>query len=169
MSLQMQMNTSLSQRQEMKLAPRMIQAMKILQLASMALEEHIQLELVKNPVLEEVDRSAPTDEEDAQPVDEKTPDPDGPLVIDDNHPELDFNRLEAINRDWEDHFNEEHRPSRAGIEEEGDRKHDAMQNMPARAPTLQDHLIEQLTFLDVDPEEHELLRYVISHIADNGL
>ena len=87
----------------------------------------------------------------------------------DENTELDFNRLDAMNRDWEDHFNEEHRPSRAGMEEEGDRKHDAMQNMPSRPPSLQDHLIEQLTFLDVAPEQHDLLRYVISHIADNGL
>src|SRR5262249_24515293 len=59
-------------------------------------------------------------------------------------------------------------PSRSGMDEESDRKHDAMQNMPDRPPSLQDHLTEQLSFLDVDPEQHELLRYVISHIADNG-
>src|SRR5262249_18509418 len=96
------------------------------------------------------------------------PNPDGPLVIDENA-ERDFNRLEEINRDWEDHFNEDHRPSHAAIEEAGDRKHDAMQNMPSRPPSLHDHLLEQLTFLDVEPQEYELLRYVISHIADNGL
>ena len=61
MSMQMQMNTTLSQRQEMKLAPRMIQAMKILQLPAMALEEQIELELEKNPLLERVDPTAPVE------------------------------------------------------------------------------------------------------------
>lgn len=167
--MQMQMNAHLSQRQEMKLAPRMIQAMKILQLPAMALEEQIALELEKNPLLERVDPAAPPDEEETPAVEEKEPNPDGPLVIDENHAERDFNRLEEINRDWEDHFNEDHRPSHAAIEEAGDRKHDAMQNMPSRPPSLHDHLLEQITFLDVEPEEYELLRYVISHIADNGL
>jgi len=63
MSLQMQMNTTLNQRMEMKLAPRMIQAMKILQLPAMALEEHINLEIEKNPLLEKVDNSAPDDDD----------------------------------------------------------------------------------------------------------
>jgi len=168
--MQMQMTTSLSQRQEMRLAPRMIQAMKILQLPVMDLQERINEELENNLALEKVEPGEGDEAgEEEEPKAEETPepDPDGPLVIDE-HTEVDFNRLEALNRDWEDHFNEEHRPSRNGVAEEADRKHDAMQNMPARPPSLQEHLTEQISFLDVDPEQHELIRYVISHIADNG-
>jgi RNA polymerase sigma-54 factor len=169
--MQMQMNTSLSQRLEQKmiLAPRMIQSMEILQLPILALQERVEQELLENPVLERVEPAETPEEEDEEKAaaEETAPDPDGPLVIDEDN-ELDFNRLEALNREWDDHFNEEHRPSRNGMDEESDRKHDAMQNMPDRPPSLQDHLTEQLSFLDVDHEQHELLRYVISHIADNG-
>ena len=74
----------------------------------------------------------------------------GELVIDENGDnELDFDRLEALSKDWEDHFNEEHRPSRNGMDEEGDKKHDAMQNMASRPQSLQDYLNDQLSFLDV--------------------
>jgi RNA polymerase sigma-54 factor len=164
----MSMNMQTVQRQEMRLAPRMIQAMKILQLPIMELQERVEQELEENPVLERTDTAdTPAVEEDGVQAEEKELDPDGPLVIDDDN-ELDFNRLEALNKDWEDHFNEEHRPSRSGMEEEGDRKHDAMQNMPSRPPSLHDHLIEQVSFLDVDPDQFELMRYIISHIADNG-
>ena len=38
--------------QQMKLSPRMIQSMEILQLAAMALEQRIEQELEENPVLE---------------------------------------------------------------------------------------------------------------------
>ena len=38
--------------QQMKLAPRMIQSMEILQMASLALEERIEQELASNPTLE---------------------------------------------------------------------------------------------------------------------
>ena len=50
----MRFDTSMQVRleQRMKLAPRMIQSMEILQLPLMALEERIQQELVSNPVLE---------------------------------------------------------------------------------------------------------------------
>src|SRR5262249_1647560 len=138
------------------------------QLPIMELQERVEQELEENPVLEREDGGdvAVLEEDGVQP-EEKEVDPDGPLVMDEDN-QLDFNRLEALNKDWEDHFNEEHRPSRTGIEEEGDRKHDAMQNKPSRPPTLHDHLIEQVSFLDVEPEQFALLRYVISHVADNG-
>ncbi|HLW67236.1 MAG TPA: RNA polymerase factor sigma-54 [Gemmataceae bacterium] len=166
-SISMQLNQRMEQR--MLLSPRMIQSMEILQLPILALEERISQEMEENPVLELLEKAkneTPEAEEDKQ-AEEKEIDPDGPLVIEEDG-ELDFNRLEALNKDWEDHFNEEHRPSRNGVEEESDRKHDAMQNMPAPAPTLQDHLLEQISFLDVDPEQHELLEYLISHLDDNG-
>ena len=136
----MRLDTHLSQRmdQRMILAPRMIQSMEILQLPIMALQERIQQELQENPVLELKD--APGDE---QTTEEETPapaatepdatNPEKELVIDETgNKESDFDRLEAFDRDWEDRYAEEHRPSRNGMDEEGDKKHDAMQNMPSR-------------------------------------
>ena len=95
-------------------------------------------------------------------------DPEQELVIDEKDTELDFDRLEAIGRDWEDHFNEEHRHSRNGQDEEDDKKHDAMQNMPSRPQSLHDYLTDQLTFLEITPAQMELLRFLITHIDDRG-
>jgi RNA polymerase sigma-54 factor len=163
--------------QTMILAPRMIQSMEILQLPIMALQERIQQELQENPVLEQRDTTedAPAAEledfnADAAVPGDETRDPGaGELVIDESGSnELDFDRLEALSKDWEDHFNEEHRPSRSGIDEEGDKKHDAMQNMASRPQSLQDYLSDQLSFLDLPAEQARLVRYVITHIDDNG-
>jgi RNA polymerase sigma-54 factor len=170
----MRLDTSMSQRMEQKmiLAPRMIQSMEILQLPIMALQERIQQELQENPVLEL--KEAPAEgEEEAEPVaaveTTDVTDPQKELVIDDQGDnEIDFDRLEAISRDWEDHFNEEHRPSRNGLDEEGDKKHDAMQNMASRPQSLQDYLGDQLSFLDATPEQMRLVRYLITHIDDKG-
>lgn len=163
------MSLNLGQRQEMqlRLAPKMIQSMEILQLPIMALQERIEQELEENPVLERAELLDGVEEEPA-PAEEPDFSPEAPLVIDEQHEELDFKRLEELNRDWDNHFNEEHRPSRNLIDEESDRKHDAMQNMPSPPPSLQEHLDEQLSYLDIEPEQLELLRYVISHIDDNG-
>jgi RNA polymerase sigma-54 factor len=159
--------------QRLILAPRMIQSMEILQLPIMALQERIQQELQENPVLELLEASDENSADpDFQPVaveEVPTVNSNEELSIDENGTnEKDFERLETLNRDWEDHFNEEHRPSRNGIDEEGDRKHDAMQNMESRPQSLQDYLEEQLPFLEVTPEQRELIEYLIANLNENG-
>jgi len=176
----MRLDTSMSQRMEQKmiLAPRMIQSMEILQLAVMALQERIEHELQENPVLE-LKEDNPEENalpaEDIEGAGEPEPDlaeagnPEKELVIDDKGDnEQDFDRLMAINEDWADHFNEEHRTSSNRVDEETDKKHDAMVNMASRPQSLQDYLSDQLAFLDVGPEDLELLRYLISHIDERG-
>src|SRR3954469_19946904 len=162
--------------QKMILAPRMIQSMEILQLPIMALQERIQQELQENPVLELKDtEDGPTAEgEDpeapAAPAEDDNHDPGKEeLVIDETGAnELDFDRLEALSKDWEDHFNEEHRPSRNGMDEEGDKKHDAMQNMASRPQSLQDYLDAQIAFMDGTPEQLKLIRYLAARIDESG-
>jgi len=173
----MRLDTTMNQRmvQTMHLAPRMIQSMEILQLPIMALQERIQQELQENPVLELKESSdEPAADADGleleSPAVDDTRDPgDAELIIDDTGGnELDFDRLEALSRDWGDVLNEEHRPSRSGLDEEGDKKHDAMQNMASRPQSLQEYLNEQLSFLELNAEQGELARYLITHIDDNG-
>lgn len=178
----MRLDTSMHQRLEQKmiLAPRMIQSMEILQLPVMALQERIEHELGENPVLElkepgtdqdeaggELDGEefTPTNGEEVVPV----VDPEKELVIDDKGDnEQDFDRLMAINEDWSDHFNEEHRPSSNRISEENDKKHDAMTNMASRPQSLQDYLDDQLAFVDAPEEQLSLVRHVIAHINRVG-
>ncbi len=162
--------------QTMHLAPRMIQSMEILQLPIMALQERIQQELQENPVLElkeSSDEPAAAESDgldvDNSVVDDSRDPGDAELIIDDKGGnELDFDRLEALSRDWGDVLNEEHRPSRSGMDEEGDKKHDAMQNMASRPQSLQEYLNEQLSFLELNSELADIARYLVTHIDDNG-
>src|SRR5437660_9944839 len=111
----MGMGMQQTMRPEMKLylAPRMIQSMEILQLPIMALQEKIQQELQENPVLElkenaEEAGDAPAGEGDREDVEaapaleDDSRDPGaGELVIDETGSnELDFDRLDALSRDW---------------------------------------------------------------------
>jgi len=172
----MRIDTTMVQRmdQRMILAPRMIQSMEILQLPIMALQERIEQELQENPILELKEQSSEESASETEPevieAGEETDatNPEKELVIDDaGDNELDFDRLEALSRDW-DSFNEDHRPSRNGLDEEGDRKHDAMQNMPSRPQSLQDYLGNQLAFLDTTQDQARLIRFLITHIDKNG-
>jgi RNA polymerase sigma-54 factor len=168
----MRLETGMQQRldQRMILAPRMIQSMEILQLPIMALTERIQQELQDNPVLELKDTTedGAAAEAETPPADEKDPGSEELVIDEAGDNELDFDRLEALSKDWEDHFNEEHRPSRNSMDDEIDKKHDAMQNMASRPQSLQDYLNDQLSFIDIEPKQLKLIRYVIANIDDNG-
>lgn len=153
------MNVGMRQIQEQKITLRMIQSMEILQMPTTALVEKVQAELQENPFLEVREKQA------EGPVADHNP--DGILKHDNSGP-LEFNRLEEINKDWGDHFNADHRPSRGALEEMSDRKFDAMQNAADHEPSLQDHLAEQLGYLELDERLRELAEFVISHLDDNG-
>jgi RNA polymerase sigma-54 factor len=141
----------------LRMAPRMIQSMEILQLPLMALQERIDQELIENPVLVDLRDSSTaepteTDEAPAPPEPEpEEPEPDDPMEI-----------------DWAETYGEGHRPSRAALSEEADRKHDAMQNMASRPRSLQDELTDQLSFLDCEPTVHALAEYIINNLDERG-
>ena len=151
----MRLEISQHMRQDMRqrMTPRMIQSMEILQLPAMALQERIEQELIENPILElrepVVDDAETADDPPAAPV-ETEPEADG------------------FSDDWDDSYAENHRPSRAAMGEEADRKHDAMQNMASRPPSLHDYLSEQLVFHDVDETIEALAESIIQNIDDRG-
>lgn len=154
----MRLDTSQQMRTDMRLrmAPRMIQSMEILQLPLMALQERIDQELSENPVLVDL-REAPAPEADP----EETPAPSA------SEEEATSSEYDAGD-DWAESFGETHRLSRAALSEEADRKHDAMQNMASRPRSLHDDLADQLAFLDPEPAIRALAEYIIYNLDDNG-
>lgn len=163
--MRMGFDLQIKQDQRQIIAPRMIQSMEILQLPILALQKKIQQELEENPFLMEVQGKVAETDEDADP--EPDFNPDAPLKHDETG-DIEFARMDEINRDWGDHFNEEHRPSRATLEEQSDKKLDAMQNIASAPQSLQEYLTEQLTLMDLTPEQWEAAEYVITHLDDNG-
>ncbi len=156
--------------QKQILAPRMIQSMEILQLPILALEERIAQELQENPILEmqEEDPDLPSEEAEAERPDAPT-DEERELVIDETtNNERDFERLLKMDEEWTDHFEEHSRPSRNRIDEEGERRHDAMANMTARAQTLQDYLHDQLAWFALAPALRAMADRIIYNLSPNG-
>lgn len=158
-SMRMGLGMDMRMSQQMTLAPRMIQSMEILQLPLMALQERIEQELQENPVLELKNGTTKVEEPEFNA--------DAPLKHDDTG-DVEFNRLEELNKDWDNHFNEEHRPSRAHSDELSESRQDAMQNQAEAPVTLSEHLVEQLAYLELPQEEYELTEFVISLLDDNG-
>jgi RNA polymerase sigma-54 factor len=144
----MRLDTSQQMRTDMKLrmAPRMIQSMEILQLPLLALQERIDQELIENPLLIDL-RESEAPESDTNSVEDGTP---------------------AENYDEWDNFGETHRLSRSGMSDEADRKHDAMQNMASRPESLHDDLSRQLGYLDSEPKTRAFAEFMIYNLDDNG-
>jgi RNA polymerase sigma-54 factor len=167
----MHLNVSQQMRmsQQMKLAPRMIQSMEILQLPLMALQERIDQELAENVVLEQV-TSRKEEFSQEQPVEAEAPKLEierRELVNDDNNAS-DFERLMEISKEWpDDNYTSGSRPSSNRIDEDGDRQHDVMANAENRPETLHEHLLEQF---HCDAPEHlrDFGDYLIHNLDPNG-
>ncbi len=149
----------------------MIQSMEILQLPIMALQERIDQEMEENPTLEieDSDPDLPTEEVEEVELPDAPTDEERELVIDETkNNEDDFERLLKLDEEWPDHFEERSRPSRSRIEEQGQRKHDAMANMTARPQTLQDYLHDQVSWFSLEPALREAVDRIIFNLDSNG-
>lgn len=169
----MRLSFGLEQRQVQvqKLSPRMIQSMEILQLPVMALQERIEQEMNENPVLElqEADPNLPEQTEERENPDAPTTD-EKELVVDDAHNNADdFERLLSMDQEFPDQFDEAPRKSANRMEEDADRKHDAMANLVTRPESLNDYLLHQLGELDLEKRMRQMCERIISALdAEDG-
>ncbi len=156
--------------QKQVLAPRMIQSMEILQLPIMALQERIEQEMAENVALEIKEEEFDQPEEPSEAVN-----PDAPtseereLVVDEAKNNADdFERLLEINEEWPEHFDDRPRLSRGRMDEDADRKHDAMANMVSRPQSLHDYLRDQLGWFDLDAALRQMAERIIYNLDSDG-
>ena len=155
----------------MVLAPRMIQAMEILQLPLMALEERIDQELIGNPVLEaaevEPEAEAPAPAETADPSPDLA-EPEQELVVRQSGGAEDFERLSNLVERWETYFEEAPGYRRRPAPGDDDPKAEAMQNTPDAGQTLQEAMLAQWRLEAADPRQAALGEILIRNLQDDG-
>ena len=153
-------------RQQMKLAPQVIQSIEILQLPMLALVEHVQQELIDNPVLEEV-----TDDEKNEPITEEQQTLDEEIAEskNDETPQEDeeFKKLREMADDWGDFYSQTS-IKRGDAVDERDRKQEALENTAAKSISIQDYLLGQLSIMEVEDSLTEICENIIYNINDNG-
>jgi RNA polymerase sigma-54 factor len=165
----MKLGLSQSARLEQRLvqSPQMIQAMQILQLSSLDLQDRIQQELVENPFLEVADADA-ADKEASTAEAADGASANGTTTTVEPEPEAGgvetmLEDLERYERDYSDGF----RPRAAGGED-GDKKLEAMANTPDMEKSLAEALIEELSFLDMDERRRRVAEYLIYSFDERG-
>jgi RNA polymerase sigma-54 factor len=158
--------------QQMKLAPRMIQSMEILQMPMQALQERVDQELESNVALEIVEPQAEGDEREAPERDDEQMG-DKELVVGETPSATeDWQRLSEFESSNEDAFDNQppsQQYSRYRMSGERDRKMDALANVEARAKGLTEELLNQWSFADVDDETARAGELLIGYIDDDGL
>lgn len=143
------MRLELSQRLQQKLAPQLIQSLKMLQMPVLKLEQVLRHELAINPLLEEVE--VPEMDQETQAEED---------LVGEKESQAD----EQI--DWEDYLrdNEDFNVK----EFKGETKEDMPEfNMPGEV-SLYEHLLEQLSFLKLSPEDFEIGEFIIGNIDESG-
>lgn len=157
----------------MKMSPRMIQSMEILQLAGPALEERIEQELESNIVLDVVepmrDEAALQEAHREERLDER--ERTQALTSAEENAGEGFDRLTRFTNEYrdvlDDQFGDSY-PRQRRTDGEIDGKMQAMANTAARGESLHAQLLSQWSLADVDDRLRPAGEHLIGYIDDDG-
>lgn len=157
--------------QQMKLAPRMIQSMEILQMPMMALQERIDQELESNVALEQIE---PGEGERTETIDRDSDLSERELVVGerDDASASDFERLDTMESNYREAFDNQYSSSsysKSRMDGERDRKMDAMANVAAPQDSLVDQLMHQWHLLELPKDIAAAGERLIGYIDDDGI
>jgi len=144
------LNQSTQLRQELKINPRLYQAMDLLYMPLLDLQQHLKQELLNNPFLEMVEPEEEDDEEGAE-AEETTPEEPEKAAND----EIDW---EGILLDGFD----------AGGRREEHEEKEYYEPVTVDTRDLSDHLRDQIALLDLDPRQTLLAEEFIGNINEDG-
>lgn len=164
--MKMQLSGQMKLEQRLKLAPKMIQSMEILQLPMIALEQRIETELNSNPVLEVSEPGVDSPETPAQ--EKETDYSQQELVVSqDKDKEDDFARMSEIDYDYQDYWDRNsYKPAKNSGQP--DKKLEAMNNTAAPDVSLHDHLLDQWRLVDADEKVKAAGEMIIDFIDEKG-
>jgi len=169
----LEIKQSLRLSQQLVITPQLQQAIKLLQLSRMELQNLVQHELLENPILEETpDEEAKEKEEEEVSVTEPTAllhdPPDKAQEVGTKDGEL----KEPTNFDWENYlgtYNSSEMGSSGG--DSGRDSNDEPpphENLAPTGATIQDHLLWQLHMSDFSPREIEIAEEIIGNVDEEG-
>lgn len=144
------MRLDLTMRMTQKLAPQLIQSLKMLQMPVQKLEQVLRHELAINPLLEEVE--TPELEQESPQESELVSESD--------------NRSDEETVDWEDYLRDD---GEFDVKEYKSESKELPEFGVAREKTLYEHLLEQLSYLKLGGEDIEIGEFIIGNIDETGL
>jgi RNA polymerase sigma-54 factor len=162
MALEQKLHLKLSQK--LIMTPSLQQAIKLLQLSKLELQEVLNQELLENPLLEETAEEAKTEEQQAEETAEAKSETEEPQQIEAKDKEKDS--FDEIDYDayFQDYIEYGYNPRGMGEEHE----EFPIENTLTRPPNLADHLAWQLSMSDASPRTKEVAGFIIGNIDEDG-
>jgi RNA polymerase sigma-54 factor len=170
MALEQKLNLRLSQR--LVMTPSLQQAIKLLQMSKLELQDVLTQEIVENPLLEEEEEAAAAEqateaETEAEAAAAKQADaevPAGPVDAD-TPPEKERDSFDEIDFDsyFEDYLDSAYNPRQYEDSEQV-----PLENTLSRPQGLHEYLNWQLALADAEPPVREIAQYLIGNIDEDG-
>jgi RNA polymerase sigma-54 factor len=145
------LNISLRPSLQLKLAPQLIQSLKMLQMPLLKLEQTLRHELAINPLLDEIE----TEETNEDSADESE------FEVAETQDETDRDDF-----DWDQYLYDDEEGYK--VRQPYEKTEERFEGSAVRTENLYDHLTEQLSFLKLSDEEHLIGEYVIGNIGPDG-
>lgn len=149
--MEMKHGLHLTQRQQLIMTPRLQQALKILQMPMLELQQMLKQEVLVNPMLEEVDEVL--ENEEIEEVREQQLSPDEKEPADDKDP------------DWAEFYDEAGDTAYVKRETE---ETEYFEKVPTTEMSLQDHLLTQLRLATSNERDIEIGEYLIGSLDERG-
>jgi len=130
---------------QMKLAPQLIQSLKMLQMPLLKLEQTLRQELAINPLLEE-----------AEVLEEEATETEAESSEEESSDEI----------DWDEYLYDDEEGYK--VREPRETEESRLEGTAAAPTSLYDHLIEQLSFQKLSEQEHVIGEYIIGNIGPDG-
>lgn len=155
----LELRQSLKMSQQLVMTPQLQQAIKLLQLSRLELQQAVREELEVNPILEEVTEDSP-EEAPPQHKDAGNAEDEAPPVANDG----------LIDRiDWNYYFDESApQGGRSEREREDEDGRPYYENLLSRKPSLSEYLEWQVNLSAADESLREIARYLIGNIDEDG-
>ncbi len=145
------LNQSTQLKQELKINPRLYQAMDLLYMPLLDLQQHLKQELLNNPFLELVE---PEEEEEEETTETEVQAEEQPAEEQKND-EIDWEEILLEGFD-------------AGGRREEHEEKEYYEPVTAQTRDLSDHLLEQIALLDLSPRELVLAEEFVGNVNDEG-
>lgn len=145
------MKLGLQLRIQQKLAPQLIQSLKMLQMPILKLEQTLRHELATNPLLEEIEELEPTQEAPEEPE----------VDLSETTTEKEKEKI-----DWDDYLQDQDEGYKVREQREDEEEH--LEGSASAPESLYDHLMEQLAFLKLSEREQQIGEYIIGNIRPDG-
>jgi RNA polymerase sigma-54 factor len=155
MALEQKLHLKLSQK--LIMTPSLQQAIKLLQLSKLELQEVLNQELLENPLLEETAEEVKTEEQETKTENEEEKKVETQEKEKDSFDEIDYDAY------FQDYIEYGYNPRMSEEHEEF-----PLENTLTRPPNLTDHLTWQLMMSDASPRTKEIGQFIIGNIDEDG-